>query len=139
MEVSQAGAEAAGGSVASEEATLRVPLSVIRPLQGSGGGRCPGPEPSLFFGFGCAKIIEHQFGVTISQGVLLRPGRGTVGRCLPSISSTVSLILRVFLELLSGVGTAQEAEWSLSRLSRKTKRFLFGLLPIFEVLLILFF
>lgn len=51
----------------------------------------------------------------------------------------MSLILRVFLELLSGVGTAQEAEWSLSRLSRNTKRFPFGLLPIFEVLLILFF
>lgn len=44
-----AGAEAARGSITSE-AALPASVSVTLPLQGSG-GRCPGPEPNLFFFF----------------------------------------------------------------------------------------
>lgn len=51
LAVSQAGAgaEAARGSITSE-AALPASVSVTLPLQGSG-GRCPGPEPNLFFFF----------------------------------------------------------------------------------------
>lgn len=96
-----AGAEAARGSVTSEEAALPASVSVTLPLQGSG-GRCPGPEPNLFFGCGRVKMIEYQFGVTYFTGSAAQawPGGGGEVSAFDDQLCRVTDSQTFFLELL---------------------------------------